>query len=169
MRLRPLVTSGVAAGAATALAVVTSATAFAAPAKDHSTAPKHPVASLTVSTTRPAVGAKVVANASKSKLPKGDRLRRAQVAVGDHTRPLGLQTLRSRVAHAYAKPGTYTVVLTIVDKHGVKVTKAKKVTVAPSVTSGAMRQNSGAREGVGRSPAASESSWMGASIMRLPR
>jgi hypothetical protein len=74
------------------------------------------------------VGKEVVANASQSRLPKGDALRKAKVAFGDGT-AISLQSLKTRASHAYAKAGTFTVVLTIVDKHGVKVTKSKSVTV----------------------------------------
>ncbi|HEX3899973.1 MAG TPA: PKD domain-containing protein, partial [Mycobacteriales bacterium] len=119
-------TSGIAAGAAATLTVLTAATAFAA--SEGPAAPKHPVASLSVSTTKPAVGHEVVANASQSRLPKGDGLRKAKVTFGDGT-AISLANLKTRASHAYAKAGTFTVVLTIVDKHGVKVTKSKTVTV----------------------------------------
>jgi hypothetical protein len=128
VRLHPIVSAGVAAGAAVTLTVLTSATAFAASTSEGSAAPKHPFASLSVSTNKPAVGTEVVANASQSRLPKGDVLRKAKVAFGDGT-AISLQSLKTRARHAYAKAGTFTVVLTIVDKHGVKVTKSKSVTV----------------------------------------
>ena len=128
VRTRPFVTSGVAIGVAAALAVATSVTASAAATSAASTSPKHPVAVLSVSTNKPAVGTEVVANASRSRLPKGDRLRKAKVAFGDGT-AVTLHSLKSLAHHAYAKSGTFTVVLTIVDKHGVKVTKSKKIVV----------------------------------------
>jgi PKD repeat protein len=126
VRLHPIVSSGIAVGAAATLTVLTSATAFAA--SEGPAAPKHPVASLSVSTAKPAIGHQVVANASQSRLPKGDTLRKAKVSFGDGT-AISLQNLKTRASHAYAKTGTFTVVLTIVDKHGVKVTKSKSVTV----------------------------------------
>jgi PKD repeat protein len=128
VRIRPIVTSGLALGVASTLAVATSATAFAALTSEQPTAPKHPVAALSVSPAKPAVGAKIVANASHSRLPKGDGLRRATVRFGDGS-AVTVHSLKALVRHAYAKSGTYTVVLTIVDKHGVKVTKSKRVTV----------------------------------------
>ena len=129
MRIRPFALSGGAVVVAATLAVVTSATASAATTSEKPTARKHPVAALSVSTTKPAVGAKVVANASHSRLPKGDRLRKAKVAFGDGSRAVTLHSLKARARHAYAKPGTFRVVLTIVDRHGVKVTRSKRVTV----------------------------------------
>jgi PKD domain len=127
MRIRPIVTSGFALGVAAALAVTTSAVASPATTSGKP-APKHPVASLTVSKTKPAVGTKIVANASHSRLPKGDKLRKAKVTFGDGS-SVTLHSLHSLARHAYAKSGTFSVVLTIVDKHGVKVTKSKTVTV----------------------------------------
>jgi hypothetical protein len=82
------------------------------------------------------VGTKVVANASHSRLPKGDHLRRAKVTFGDGSKAVHLRSLKVRARHAYRKPGTFTVVLTIVDRHGMKVTKSKRVAVhAVHVTS----------------------------------
>src|SRR5579862_2596307 len=123
-----MVTSGITVGVAAALAVATSATTFAATTSGSSAASKHPVAALHVSTAKPAVGTKVVADASRSHLPKGDGLRRAKVSFGDGS-AVTLHSLKALARHAYAKAGTYTVVLTIVDKHGVKVTKSKQVVV----------------------------------------
>ncbi|HWC33970.1 MAG TPA: PKD domain-containing protein [Mycobacteriales bacterium] len=128
MRIRPIVTTGVAAGVAAALAVATSATALAATDSHHSTH-KHPVAALHLSTAKPAVGSKVVADVVGSRLPKGDRLRKATIRFGDKTKAITLHGLKAHPSHKYAKAGSYTVVLTIVDKHGVKVSKSKHVTV----------------------------------------
>ncbi|HVU61085.1 MAG TPA: PKD domain-containing protein [Mycobacteriales bacterium] len=135
MRFHPVVSSGIAVGAAATITVLTAATAVAATPKAASAAPKHPVAALSVSTSKPAVGTDVVANASRSRLPKGDVLRKAKVTFGDGT-AISLANLKTRASHAYAKPGTFNVVLTIVDRHGVKVTKSKSVTVhaAPAKT-----------------------------------
>ncbi|HWA68043.1 MAG TPA: PKD domain-containing protein [Mycobacteriales bacterium] len=130
MRVYPkTVTSGLALGLASALALASSAAASAASTSGHHATPKHPVAALSVSTTKPAVGKKVVAIASHSRLPKGDRLRKAKVAFGDGSKAVVLHSLKARARHAYSKSGRYTVVLTIVDKHGVKATKSKTITV----------------------------------------
>ncbi|HVT64250.1 MAG TPA: PKD domain-containing protein [Mycobacteriales bacterium] len=128
MRIRPTVTSGIAFGITATVAVVTSATASAQTAT-HQAKPAHPVAALHLSTAKPAAGAKVVASAVGSHLPKGDRLRKATVRFGDGSRPAVLHSLNGHANHAYAKAGTYTVVLTIVDRHGKTVRKSKRVVV----------------------------------------
>lgn len=129
VRIHPIVSSSLAVGVATSLAVVGSATAEAAAASHEQPALKHPVASLIVSTTKPAVGTKVVVNASHSRLPKGDRLRKAVVKFGDGSKAITLHSLKTRAKHAYAKRGTFTVVLTVVDKHGLKSKQSRHVTV----------------------------------------
>lgn len=128
MRFRPILTPGLSLGVAATLAIAAAATASAGPDSQRST-PKHPVASLRLSTTKPAVGTRVVANISHSRLPKGDRLRRAKVKFGDGSKAVILRSFKTRARHSYAKAGTFTVVLTIVDKHGVKARKSRIVSV----------------------------------------
>lgn len=128
VRIHPIVTSGVGLGVAATLTVVTAATALAAPAS-HTSSRKHPVASLRLSATRPAVGTTITANASHSHLPKGDHLRKAKIVFGDRSKAVVLRSLKTRAHHKYAKAGTYKVVLTIVDKHRVKARKTMTVTV----------------------------------------
>jgi hypothetical protein len=114
---------------AATITIATAATALAAPTAHHARAFKHPVARLSVSSAKPAVGTKITANASHSHLPSGDRLRKAKVTFGDRSKAVVLRSLKTRAHHAYKKPGTYKVVLTIVDKHRVKVTRSLKVVV----------------------------------------
>lgn len=108
------------------LAVVTSATAASASTSHKA---KHPVASLVLSTAKPAVDTVVVADARHSRLPKDDHLRKAVVRFGDGSRAVRLHSLKTRARHTYSRPGTFTVVLTIVDRHGVKATRSKTITV----------------------------------------
>lgn len=129
MRARPNITAGVATAVALAVAVVTSSSALAAGSSRPAAAKKHPVAALSLSTTKPVVGKKLTVNVSHSRLPKGDRLRKANVRFGDGSKVVKLHNLKTRAHHAYSKAGTFKVVLTIVDKHGVKVTKSAKVAV----------------------------------------
>jgi hypothetical protein len=118
-----------AAGVAASLAVATCATAGAAAAPHRLSALKRPVASLIVSTAKPAVGTPVVVNASHSRLPKGDRLHKAVVKFGDGSKAVTLHSLKTRARHAYTRPGTFTLVLTVVDKHGLKSKRSRPISV----------------------------------------
>jgi hypothetical protein len=84
---------------------------------------------LIVSTAKPAVGTPVVVNASHSRLPKGDRLHKAVVKFGDGSKAVTLHSLKTRARHAYTRPGTFTLVLTVVDKHGLKSKRSRPISV----------------------------------------
>ena len=62
------------------------------------------------------VGQRVNATVSRSTLPKGDKVKRVTLSWGDHTKTAILTSLKVRPAHRYARPGRYTVVLSITDR-----------------------------------------------------
>ncbi|MDX6228258.1 MAG: hypothetical protein QOI76_1648, partial [Frankiales bacterium] len=82
------------------------------------------VLSVSPKTTR--VGQRVTASVKKSVLPKGDKLKSIRLSWGDHTKTVVLASLKSKPRHRYSRPGRYTVLLVLTDKHK-KVARAKWV------------------------------------------
>ena len=71
---------------------------------------------VTLSPKSVGVGQRVNATVSRSTLPKGDKVKRVTLSWGDHTKTAILSSLKVKPAHRYARPGRYTVVLSITDR-----------------------------------------------------
>jgi hypothetical protein len=81
---------------------------------------------VSVSPKAATVGQRVMATVSKSVLPKGDKLKSIRLSWGDHTKTVTLSSLKAKPTHRYARPGRYTVVLVLTDRHK-KVARASLV------------------------------------------
>ncbi|MDX6209173.1 MAG: hypothetical protein QOE24_1564, partial [Frankiales bacterium] len=91
------------------------------------------VISVSPKTTR--VAQRVTASVRKSVLPKGDKVKSIRLNWGDHTKTVALSGLKAKPTHRYSRPGRYTVLLVLTDKHK-KVARAKWVEkVLPAKTS----------------------------------
>ncbi|MDX6257231.1 MAG: hypothetical protein QOJ11_3565 [Frankiales bacterium] len=90
---------------------------------------------LTVSPKTTRAGQRVTASVKKSVLPKGDKVKSIRLNWGDHTKTVVLASLKAKPKHRYSRPGRYTVLLVLTDKHK-KVARAKWVEkVLPAKTS----------------------------------
>ena len=107
-------------------AVITVAAGTAASAAPTST---RLTAALRASSTAPQVGSLVQFDVHGTKVPQHDTLKSITISFGDHTKAAHLKTARGSTKHAFAKPGTYTVTVTIVDKHGKRSVRTKKIVV----------------------------------------
>jgi hypothetical protein len=90
------------------------------------TSPAKLKGALTVSPRTATVGQRVTATVAKSVLPKGDKLTSIRLNWGDHTKTVTLSSLKAKPTHRYARPGRYTVQLSLTDKHK-KVARASLV------------------------------------------
>src|SRR5579863_8955394 len=96
-------------------------------------APRALTASLSLSAKSTTVGYAITASAAKSTVPKGDKLRKISLNWGDGSKAVTLTDLKATASHKYAKPGRFTVRLTITDRHRktAEATATERVAAAP--------------------------------------
>ena len=87
--------------------------------------------SLSASTTT--VGHAITASAAKSSVPKGDKLTKITLNWGDGSKAVSLSSLKAKPSHSYAKPGRYTIRLSLTDRHKKtsQATAIEQVAAAP--------------------------------------
>jgi hypothetical protein len=96
-------------------------------------APRALKAALSLSAKSTTVGKAITASAAKSIVPKGDKLTKIMLNWGDGSKAVKLSGLKAEPSHRYAKPGRFTVRLTLTDRHKktAQATAAEQVAAAP--------------------------------------
>ena len=96
-------------------------------------APRALKAALSLSAKSTTVGKAITASAAKSSVPKGDKLTKITLNWGDGSKAVVLSGLKAKASHRYAKPGRFTVRLTLTDRHKktAQATAAEQVVAAP--------------------------------------
>jgi hypothetical protein len=89
--------------------------AVSAPAAALKTAPLKAVLSLSAAST--VTDRSVTASVAKSTVPAGDKLTKITLSWGDGSKAVTLRSLKTKSSHRYSKAGSYTVRLTLTDKH----------------------------------------------------
>jgi hypothetical protein len=96
-------------------------------------APRSLKAVLSLSANATTVGHAITAIAAKSSIPKGDKLTKIRLSWGDGSKAVALNSLKAKPSHRYAKPGHFTVRLTLTDRHKktAQATAAERVAATP--------------------------------------